>query len=157
MTVTYSEIDDLLIGDLRVSDGTKLTYLVGVGREIDSKLGVVYDLPIDLNALEQHSRDYLRNASNFMSSGRLIMSLAVAGEDQQVNPYGSRLLREGQAMLEALASLQILLDGATRRSDRDDSRLPVVINRDEESATQEFERNYMRGVGTPRYWRPGDA
>ncbi len=157
LTVTYSPVEDMLLGDMSIGEGPdiRVPYPVSAKKEIDAKLAPLYVLPLDLDAIEPWAVDYLSDTSNKIASGRFIMSQAVGGEDGQVNPYGRFLLREGQNQLAALASYEVILEGAEKKPSGDKSRAPGVINRDGESATEAFENAFMRGE--PWWWQPGAA
>lgn len=159
MTITYepySDAEDMLIGDLAVHDNAiKAPHLRQATDEIHAALGTLYIIPIDVDALEPYSLSYLRGISNKIASGRFMMAMGQS-QDDQPNPYGRYLLREGQAELRELSTLKTILEGAARRDGTDESRAGGVIIKDAEAPFDYFERSFMTGAiidGAP--WMPG--
>jgi hypothetical protein len=156
MSVTvYSEVEDLMIADLMVPDpDIKFRYLISAAREINAVVGATYVVPLNLDELEPNSLALIQLLSTKIASARLLMSLAIPGEDNRPNAYARYLLREAQDQLELIQLKKIPLEGATLRDDKITYTGPGVINRDEESPLEAFENAFMRG-GTPWTWAPG--
>lgn len=126
--------------------------------EIDSKLGFLYaTVPLIVDpalpgALPRHERLLLKNINNRLASGRLILTLDIAGEDTTLHAYGWSLVRDSLRELMLVANGEVLLTApritATKRDER-----PAVNNHDQESLLLGFEETVMRG--RPWYSRPG--
>ena len=93
--MAYSEVGDLLIGDMPVGVLTsKQKFVDDATNEIDSYIGVRYVTPLSLadtdpstgwpNAIPRHVRLHISRINNHLASGRLILAVAAGGEDQRV-------------------------------------------------------------------------
>lgn len=152
----YSEVADLLIGDLALGptvDPEK--FVIQAGEEMDSKLGYIYELPIDFDALPTHQQLLLKGINNKLASGRLILSIDLAEEGQHLHAYGLRLVNEATNELLMVANGTALLDATRLDPAQDRDRVPSVKNRDAESAVDMFENHVLRGE--PSYWSPGEV
>lgn len=82
---------------------------------MDSHLGLQYVTPIvlDVNIPQQRPGALLlKRINTWLASGRLIMALDAAGEDDQIHQYGKRLVDEALVALGAIIDGSILLPGA---------------------------------------------
>lgn len=153
----YSNADDLLTGDLLISQKVdKGKFVSDAAEEIDSKLGFIYVLP--LTGLELHETLLLKQINNKLASGRLILTLDIAGEGTVLHAYGLRLITEAMNDLMLLANGAVQL-GAPRTPLETGSRpnkTPKVFNHDEESAVDIFESAVMRR-GETGTWQPGEV
>lgn len=167
----YSEPDALLLGDLILGGGVdKQKFIDQAAEDIDAKLGWIYELPIKLalpegelrpadpdnwTRLPLHEQLLLKGINNKLASGRLILTIDVAGEDSKLQAYGYFLVQEANAELMALANGEIYLSAI--RYDPGDQVIrdviPSVKNQDEESLLLGFENTVMRGC--PWWSRPG--
>jgi hypothetical protein len=156
----YSAEGDLLVGDLLLPAGfSKATYITEATDEIDSKLGFIYQLPLTPIppevALPPHEVLLLKVISNKLSSGRLIMDIALAGERYSLHAYGRRLVDEAMNDLLLIANGELEL--AAVRSEAnvalESAKVPSVKNHDEESLLLGFENVVLRQE--PWYSRPG--
>lgn len=148
----YSTVDDLLLGDLRVSGRVdKNWYVAEAGEEIDSKIGQIYTLPLS-DDLANHSRLLLKRVNNQLATGRLIMAVD-GGSDDSLHAYGLDLVRSALAELESIASGLTLLSGTPRHNGESGTPGPAVVNEDAYSAVAAFEQNVM--AGRAAVWQPG--
>lgn len=165
----YCDDEDLLLGDLRVAGEVDLSrYVRSAAEEIDSKLGVIYKLPLqvspqpdpapspnDWTALPEYQQLLLKNINIKLASGRIIMMLAMSEEQANLHAYALRLVTEATAELLLIANGDVVLDAGRRSTDTTvPDRTPSISNHDAESATEMFEYATMRPEGG--YWRPGN-
>lgn len=160
----YSSEDDLLLGDLMVSDSVdKAKFVANAADEMDSKIGFIYKTPIVLDSLPRHEQLLLKGINNNLATGRLIMTLDAAGEGTSLHAYGLRLVTEamGDLLLIANGDVDLSAEKEDVPTQNRDSQ-PNLGNRDATSAVSAFEDRFMRrdhclpdvltGVG----WQPGD-
>lgn len=166
--MAYSEVSDLLLGDVIVGGGVnKQQFVDAAADEIDSKIGWLYNTPIAVNGdnysnpvidpLPRHEALLLKGINNKLASGRLILTLDIAGEGTTLHAYGARLVKE--AMDELLLIANGTLDLSAPRLDTPEAyfidRAPTVTNLDEESLLTPFVQT-VHG-GRPWYAVPGEA
>lgn len=140
--MTYSEITDLLLGELAAPDN-KVTakYVQDAADEIDSKLGFMYVTPIviDVNGEFRASALLLKRISNYLASGRLILANSASREEQFLNAYGESLIREALAALDSLSNGTMPLPGATLLNVEDKGVSgPIIANVDPQSNVESF-------------------
>lgn len=149
----YCDADDLLIGSVPVhSDVDPNKYIKDATNEIDAALGSRYTTPFDLtdaSLLKRHSRLLIARICVHIASGRLVLALAIPGEDSQPNAYGMMLLKQGLDALNVLASGEATLD-LTTEEELIDTSAPLIYNTDSESSVEAF---YDR-VANPNYEYP---
>jgi hypothetical protein len=171
--LTYSETDDLLLGDIILGAGLDPQKFVDQAAEdIDAKLGWVYELPLkvlvpegaprpadpdDYTKLPLHEQLLLKGINNKLASGRLILAEAVAGEDNSLNAYGYFLVKEATDELTYLANGEVPLSAVRYVTVEGDvvDKVPTIKNQDEESLLLGFENTVMRGE--PWWSRPGQV
>lgn len=171
----YVEEDDLLLGELTTTLPASVSatqYLDMAQEEIDSKLGVLYVVPVDIEALPNSQGSLVKSIHRKLTSGRIIMAATIAHSDTAVHAYGMQLVKEAQMELMAVANADVVLIGAERvdgdgspRGDVPDAevadplaRVPGATNRDALSAVETFEKNFMTEYLLPREfttWEPG--
>ena len=161
----YVEEDDLLLGELTNTlpasiDPTQ--YLDMTQEEIDSKLGVLYVVPVDMTVLPNSQGSLLKAIHRKLTSH----------SDTAGHAYGMQLVKEAQMELMAIANADVVLVGAERvdgegapRGDVPDAevadplaRVPGAKNRDALSAVETFEKNFMTEYILPKEfttWEPG--
>lgn len=164
--MAYSEVTDLLLGDTILGGGVDPQKFVDAAAdEMDSKLGWLYATPINVLgdplaippvvALPRHEALLLKGINNKLASGRLILTLDIAGEGTTLHAYGARLVKE--AMDELLLLANGTLDLSAPRTILADAavidRTPAVLNIDEESLLAPFVNTVHRG--RPWYAEPG--
>ena len=156
--MAYSEVDDLLLGDLIVAESVDRQKFVDLAaREINSKLGWVYELPLhphgtdpvtetSWESLPPHEADTLRDLNNRLASGRLILSLAVGGEEVQLHALGWHYVNSALEDLMVLANgtvdLTAVRIGSENPSYRDTA--PSIKQYDDESLLLGFEQGVMK-------------
>lgn len=111
---TYSQVDDLLLGDITLGARANADkYVIDATEEINSCLGYRYELPLPWGdevptpnpaPIPNYSKLLLKRCANLIASGRMIMALAVGGEDLSTHAYGNSLLTEGHLMMESLCN-----------------------------------------------------
>ncbi len=163
----YSAVGDLFLGDTILGSGVDpQAFVDGAADEIDSKIGWLYVTPVDLDGdalamppipvLPRHEALLLKGINNKLASGRLILTLDIAGEGTTLHAYGARLVKE--AMDELLLIANGALDLSAPRVAIPDAdavnRSPGVVNLDEESLLIPFYQTINRN---PWYARPGEA
>ena len=119
--VTYCADSDLLVGDIPVLDGKKAQFIASATDEIDSYLAALYVTPVVI-AASVTGRDRmtyltLKNICAQLASGRLITSLATAGEDTEVHQYGLLLINNATDALLRLKTGVPELPGAVKHEE----------------------------------------
>lgn len=163
MSEMYSEEGDLLIGDMMLSPTLdKSRYIQAAADDINAKLGYLYKLPLvnqAFGALPEYQKLLLKSINNKLASGRLILDVAVGGEQATLHAYGMRLINEATNDLMCIANGDVQLDSERRVTDAESAStmVPSVRNYDEESLLLGFENSVMRGGPLdPGWWsRPG--
>lgn len=142
--MAYSAVGDLLTGNVPTPAALSPSkYVDDAADEIDSKIGFLYQTPIDVSevsAVPRPARLLLKRINNFLASGRLLMAAASAQEDSQVHAYGWSLVKEGTAALDQIASGAILIEGAVKLDTGDDAAVTGIIvdNIDSESNVEAY-------------------
>jgi hypothetical protein len=143
----YSATTDLLIGNIPLpATLTPQKYVDDAADEIDSIIGFKYQTPIDmsdLGAVAKPARLLMKRLSNWLATGRIILAVDAAGEDNNLHAYGLKLVSDASAVLQAIADGSVVLEGATTLSDPDDAsaglrRAPAIANVDSESIVEAF-------------------
>ena len=159
----YSATTDLLVGDIPLPTYISTAkFVTDAADEIDSHIGFVYKTPISVvdvpeNPVSRPARLLLKRISTHLSSGRILMSVAAAGEDNALHAYGYNLVKEALAALAAIVKGEILLDGA-EPVDGVDTGVPtgpMISNLDEVSLVEQFydrARNPSTTDWIPRPW-----
>ena len=163
--MAYSAVGDLLIGDLLISESVDRQKFVDLAaEEIDSKLGWVYELPLhgvgvppsdtSWQSFPIHQVSLLKSINNRLATGRLILTLDIAGEGTQLHAYGWHLVNEALGDLMVIANGDQDLDAvrSTALITGGDKR-PSIKQQDEESLLLGWENTVMRS--RPWYTRPG--
>lgn len=172
----YVDEDDLLLGELSgalPSSVSPTQYLDMTSDEIDSKLGVMYVVPVNIDALPNSQGRLIASIQRKLTSGRIIMAATIAHSESTIHAYGMQLVKEAQMELMAIANGEVVLIGAERvdgegnpRGDIPDAengdplaRVPSADNRDTVSPVQAFELNFMTQYTVPPVelttWEPG--
>lgn len=152
----YCEESDLLTGDMPLNSAMAQGFIQAATDEIDSSLGVNYNLPIDLAAADPTVELYLKRVCALIASGRLVLAQATASEEQGVHAYGMYLLREGKELLVAASMGEMVLVGVPKRTEYANSGSgPAIIQEDLVAPVDAFYAFAMRGEVA--YFRPGDV
>lgn len=143
--MTYSAVDDLLIGDLRTgSVVSKAGFVQDASDEIDSYIGQRYVTPIVMSSLADHSQKFLKKIANHLATGRLIMALSVGSEDLSTQAYGQSLVNGAMQDILAIVNGSIELVGATGQpAFADSGNSPMITNEDTDSGVETFYRTVM--------------
>lgn len=168
MATYYSSTGDLLLGDMELGENfDSERYVRAAHNEINSRLGFIYVLPIEVEA-ESASALLLNKICNFLASGRLILAQAVGGEDQQVQAYGRSLIRDAFTELGLILNGDLPLQDAELIGGSPAARVPSIKNRDAVSAVEAFEDEFFMRSGfdaivrpcrdelSPSVWTPGE-
>jgi hypothetical protein len=139
----YCEVSDLVLGDLAMPRGVSKEEWVAKGAdEIDAYLGQIYRLPLDLDPnIPPHRQDLLllNKINSFLSSGRLLLMIALANEDNSVHAYGKSLVDEATRELARITAGRTVIEGADLLVETsEDEMLPIVTNRDSGSYLDAF-------------------
>jgi phage gp36-like protein len=150
--VAYCTTVDLLIGDIPTStelDPAK--YVNDAADEIDSKIGFVYDTPIDVNSVPRPVALLLKRLNAHLASGRLILAATILSEDARLNAYGQSLVDQVQAALQQIVEGKVPLAGVDMNDEVPQIQRTAKIlssNHDPESAVDAF---YER-IANPDYY-----
>lgn len=123
-----AEVTDLLLGDLELGSIDAEVYLAAANDEMDASIGQRYALPISVGGLPTHARKVLKLIHLRLASGRLIMAVAQAGEDNSLHAYGRHLARMAESDLNAIKNGLIKLHGAPLLDLTDSQRGATIIN-----------------------------
>jgi len=159
----YSEVTDLLLGDLIISASVdKQKFVNDAAEEMDAKIGWRYETPIPMTgtgAPPRHQLLLLKSINNKLASGRLILTLDVAGEGTTLHAYGYFLIKEATQELLLIANGDIELTGVTLTELEDaaglDARSIGIAQYDDMSLLSGFEESVMRGATAKPHVRPG--
>lgn len=147
---TYSTVADLLLGDLPVPvEVGRQNFVNAAADEVDSILGVRYVTPIPMGdspeVVPRYARLLVKRAANHLASGRLILALAIGGEDSALHAYGYELVRGAMKWLEAIAEGAYDIPGATLNpvSDTVAPKGAKIGNLDASSGVENFYQTVM--------------
>jgi hypothetical protein len=111
----YCGEGDLLVDDSMVySKGVKETAITQACEEIDSKLGMIYETPIDISdqsTVDRSAKLLIKQIAIHLASGRMMMRIAATRESDTPNAYGVYLIREATQALDAIVSGDVVLPG----------------------------------------------
>jgi phage gp36-like protein len=140
----YSTVANLLLGDLPVPlEVGRQKFIDDAADEVDSILGVRYITPIDVTEgsdVPRYARLMVKRAANHLASGRLIMALAIGGEDNALHAYGYSLVQNALKWLDSIACGDFDIPGAVLNEDTQNftSRGPKIGNVDASSGVENF-------------------
>lgn len=151
----YCSVTDLMLGNIPMpSYIDKQQQVDSAAEEIDAKIGFKYNTPIDISQTSPVDRPailLLKKINAFIATGRILMAVDAAGEDEQVHAYANRLLKEAYAALDAIAAGSIELTGAALNTSTTPKTTAVIVNNvDDESLVEAF---YDR-IANPSYTYP---
>jgi hypothetical protein len=153
--VAYCTTADVSTGNIPLPTYIdKQKFVDDAADEIDSKIGFVYQTPLDItdspsNLLVRPARLLLKRLNANLATGRLILALDAAGEDDKLHAYGWSLVREVTAALNNIADGDIALDGAPLVDPTANSaKAAMIFNVDPESNVEAF---YDR-IANPSYF-----
>lgn len=144
----YCAVGDLRLGDIAYPSylGTKEQRIQGAAKEIDTAIGHIYVTPVDIpdpipNDATRPSYLALEKINWLIASGRIILDMAAAGEQDNLHAYGKSMLKEGLDMLCAIASGEVKLPGVETLPTPEGQinyTGPVIQNEDPESLVEAF-------------------
>lgn len=144
----YCGVEDLRIGDFAYPAylGTKEMRIKAGAEEIDTAVGHIYVTPIvipDTLPSDETRPSYLalKKINWLITSGRIILDMAAAGEDNNLHAYGKRMLDEGLLMLTKVSSGEVKLPGIEQlpaSEGVDNFTGPTIFNEDPESLVESF-------------------
>lgn len=144
---TYSEVSDMLVGDMPLPKGIRpQQYVDDATDEIDSHIGFIYVTPVDIwsddTPVVRPARLLLKRIANQLASGRLIMAMSTGTQRTELHAYGSDLVRQALTALQQLAAGDVVLPGAPTVEDPDNPDTnftgPQIANVDAESNVEAF-------------------
>jgi hypothetical protein len=172
----YCSPDDLLIGDVTLPSWlTREQIVAAAADEMDSKLGLVYAIPVPAapgidpdNPIPVVVDLFLKRINYTLGSGRAILQLDASGENERLHAYGLSLVQEANEALDQLVTGQIILENVPGANPDTDPIVsgPMISNVDVESNVEAFYDRianpryvypYQFGCGVPRgdgYWPP---
>ena len=148
----YCATTDMVNGNIPIPSYMSAQKIVDdAADEIDSRIGHVYTTPVVLDTNDPKTRParlLLKRINAHLATGRLILALDSGGEDDRLHAYGFNLVKESLEALNAIASGQVTLEGATSLLDDSSRQTAVIVNNvDAESNVEAF---YDR-VASPAY------
>lgn len=141
---TYSLSTDLLNGNIPIPTYLdKEKYVQDAADEIDSKIGHLYNTPIDISEgspVPRWTRLLLKRINNHLATGRLLMAADAGGEDDRLHAYGWSLVQEATEALKRIAAGEIRLDGAAGPPNQSAPAISsiILLNTDPESNVEAF-------------------
>lgn len=139
---SYATLSDLLVGDVTLPsyvDQQKM--LNDAADEVDSHIGFIYQTPIDFgqSGLSRPVKLIIKRITAHLATGRLLLLLDSAGEDDRVHAYGQSLIKTAMDALQAIESGKIVLEGATPSDPTANVAAgPQIYNKDPESNVEAF-------------------
>lgn len=141
--MAYAVLSDLSWGSNMAQPSDAQKWLDAGAEEIDGKIGFVYATPVSLSAGVPAQRPgylLLKRINSWLAMGRAILAAGTGNEDDQLHQLGAYYVREATAALDAIASGQIQLVGATPVVEQTDkSTGPMISNLDEVSLVETFD------------------
>lgn len=144
--VAYCTTEDLLNGSIPLPEYLNpQKYVSDAADEIDSKIGLRYQTPINIADVETNSvprpvRLFLKRTNAFLATGRLLLAVASPSEQRQMHAYALGLVTEATKALDAISSGEVLLDGVPLVNDgaNEPVTAPLISNLDSESSVEAF-------------------
>ena len=147
--MAYCTTDDLLIGDITVTPIQLQDYVDRAADQMDSELGLTYELPLAPFPFTPHVELLLKRVNLLLASGQFIMDRSLVGEQYQLQAYGRSLYDEGKSLLTAIVNGGIQLAEVVKlASGSAEGNAPTIINRDD-SFVDWYQDQYL----TPSYPR----
>lgn len=148
VTGAYSAVVDLNKGDipLQMQHGDGSQAIRTAADDIDAQIGHIYVTPVVVSDDPKFrpTRLLLKRINNLLASGRLMLDMSAAGEDDNVNAYGLQMLREGLALLGQIQNGTIVLAGGPRTDSGAAAAGPSIKNEDAVSLVEQFYNPNLR-------------
>lgn len=162
---TYSDVADMLTGNIPVSPGIGTKYVQDAADEIDSVIGKIYKTPLNVapgadetppgaGPMTRPSRLLIKRISNWLASGRLMLATSAGGEDDQLHAYALYLVKGATDVLMAIARGEVDLEGAEKQDEEGDEGVygPLISNVDPESNVEGFYDRIVFAPPNPYVW-----
>ena len=144
----YCSESDLRLGDIAYPSylGSKDDRIKSGAEEIDIAIGHIYRTPIVVpdplpEDVTRTSYLTLKKINWLITSGRIILDMAAAGEQETLHAYGMKMLKEGLEMLYSVASGETKLPGIETLplpEGQVNFTGPAISNEDPESLVEAF-------------------
>lgn len=142
----YCEVSDLRTGDLPAPEHRSAEqYIKGAAEEIEAALGHLYVTPLvwtdEGNPKVRPGMLWIKKINWLLASGRFLLDVATAGEQDTVHAYGNKMLNEALMMLNKIVKGEFNLVGATQHEPGDEEKSftgPAIFNEDATSMVEEF-------------------
>lgn len=154
----YCEESDLQLGDIAYPSylGTKAARIQKAAEEIDIAIGSIYITPIEIvepvTPALRPAYLLLRKVNWLIASGRIVLNMAAAGEQDNLHAFGHMMLKEGLTILTGIATGDIQLPGIPKIEpdpDQENYTGPRVYNEDPESLVEAFYKGRDPYFGAP--------
>ncbi len=143
--MAYCGSGDLLLGNVPIPANAS-KYIDAASEEMDSILGLQYVTPVLLIETEPKQRPgflLLKRINAWLATGRLLMALDAAGEDDQVHQYAERMVKDALGALGQISDGSILLPGADPIvPDQHRPTGPVASWADDASPVEEYQSTF---------------
>lgn len=141
--MAYSSTEDLLLGNLPTPQMlSRQKYVEQAADEIDAALGFIYETPFDVSdasAMVRPARLLIKQISNNIASGRLLLAVAAPTEGNETHAYGRSLIWQATQVLAQITKGDVFLEGATLIDPGPTTQSPVVVgNVDSRSQVEAF-------------------
>lgn len=142
--MAYCQTTDLLTGNIPTpAYMSPQKFVDDAADEIDSKIGFVYETPVDISDVSpvvRPARLLLKRINVFLATGRLLMAAASAGEDVSLHAYAKKMVDDATTALDAIFAGDLVIEGATllNPASEDATKAPMWSNPDIESAVDSF-------------------
>jgi hypothetical protein len=144
----YCGIEDLRFGDIAYPSylGDKEQRIKSGAEEIDTAIGHIYVTPVvipETIPLDHTRPSYLmlKKINWLITSGRMVLDMAAAGERDNLHAYGRSMLKEGIDMLTGIATGETQLPGIEQLPPAEGQVVftgPAIFNEDPESLVEGF-------------------
>lgn len=138
--VTYCEVTDLIFGNIPVPANAQ-KFVSQASDEMDSQIGLRYATPVVTSgSTEQRPTQLLlKRVAIFLATGRCILAVGSAGEDNGVHQYGLYLIQQAEKVLKEIVDGKVILPGVElSTSTPNKSSGPLIAQVDNASAVEAF-------------------
>lgn len=146
----YCKVSDLLISGTRLPQALDPEgAIASAADEIDAQLGYIYKTPFDVEENDSAKRQdtlYLKTINKTLASGRIIMAMATAKQDDSTNAYARYLLNLAQTMINKVINGVVELTSAEKIIDVEDDSIrkgPLLIQGQRASGVDAFYETFQ--------------
>lgn len=135
----YSTTDDLLLDDTNFEGVVDLQkYVSNAADEIDSFIGGIYLIPVASE--DSQTELLLSKINNFLATGRILMTTAKPGEEDNLNALGKYYVDQAQLVLKGILGGDIILIAPPPLNSGTENLLnyPTIVNVDPGSRVDDF-------------------